>query len=283
LGLTEESERKNMVADLQALARNGVKEKLVRDEVVVSMIVRLVRSIEIARIAATCGFDSFYVDMEHNTFSFDSTSQICIAALEAGVVPFVRVPSYGPEFISRILDGGAMGIIAPHVSSAADARQVVEFAKYPPLGKRSAAGALPHLHYRSFPLAEANQAMNRATSVIAMIESSDALERVEEIAAVEGVDLLHVGTTDLSSDLGIAGQFDHPLIEDAYKRIIAACRTHHKHVGVGGLSSRPDLMAKFVGLGARYLSTGTDLNFLLKAAGETAKLAREMRAAAAKG
>src|SRR3989449_10337118 len=92
---------------------NNVKEKLARGEVVASIPVRRARSIEIARIAKTAGFDSIYVDVEHSSLSLETTSQICIAALEIGVAPFVRVPSTRPEHVSRALDGGALGVIAP--------------------------------------------------------------------------------------------------------------------------------------------------------------------------
>src|SRR5690349_16505354 len=107
-----------MAAALRQILRNGVKEKLARDEVVASMTVRLVTHVEIARIAATCGFDTIYVDLEHSTFSLETTSQICVAALDAGIPAFVRVPANAPEYIARALDGGALGIIAPHIRSA---------------------------------------------------------------------------------------------------------------------------------------------------------------------
>ena len=90
------------------ILRNGVKEKLARGEVVASMTVRLVRGVEIASIAKTAGFDALYVDVEHSSFSLDTASQICIAALAVGIVPFVRVPSHRPEHVSRALDGGAL-------------------------------------------------------------------------------------------------------------------------------------------------------------------------------
>src|ERR1700691_6478279 len=115
--------------------RNHVKDKLNRNEVTASMTVRLVRGIEIARIAKTAGFDSLYVDMEHSSFSLETTGQICMAALEAGITPFVRVPSIAE--VSRVLDAGALGIIAPHVGSADEARDYVRAAKFPPLGDRS--------------------------------------------------------------------------------------------------------------------------------------------------
>ena len=256
------------------ILRNHVTEKLARGEVVASMTVRLTRGIEIARIAKTAGFDSLYVDMEHSSFSLETTGQICIAALEVGVTPFVRVP--GIAEVSRVLDAGALGIIAPHVHSAAEARDYVRAAKFPPLGERSAAGPLPHLHYRSFPAAEADAALNAATMLIVQFESEAALENADAIASVEGVDMVLIGSNDLLADLGLAGQYEHPRLREAYAKTIAACRKHGKHVGVGGLASRPQLAAEFVRMGARYVSTGTDLGFLLAACSAKAKEVRDI-------
>src|SRR5437879_13120677 len=124
------------------------------------MTVRLVRSIEIARIAKTAGFDSIYVDVEHSSLSLETASQICIAALEIGVAPFVRVPSTRPEHVSRALDGGALGVIAPHIRSAAEAREVVASAKYPPFGGRSMAGARAPRRHRPSPARGATAGIN---------------------------------------------------------------------------------------------------------------------------
>ena len=262
---------------LSEILRNALKEKLARDEVASSMTVRLVRGIEIVRIARSAGFDSLYVDLEHSSLTLDDTGQICMAALAVGLVPLVRVPANAPQYISRVLDGGALGVIAPNVRSAQEARAVVAAAKYPPLGQRGAAGGLPHLHYQSFPAAEANAAMNAATMVVVQFESGEAIERADEIAAVDGVDLILIGSNDLMADLGIPGQFEHARVRDAYARTIAACRAHGKHVGVGGLPSRPELIAEFVKMGARYVSTGTDLGFLLAEASARARQVRELK------
>ncbi|HEX8809655.1 MAG TPA: aldolase/citrate lyase family protein [Xanthobacteraceae bacterium] len=264
----------SMPSEINELLRNHVKDKLGRGEVVASMTVRLIRGVEIARIAKTAGFDSLYVDLEHASFSLDTTGQICIAALEAGITPLVRVP--GIAAVSRVLDGGALGVIAPHVQSADDARAYVAAAKFPPLGHRSAAGPLPHLHYRSFPAVAANAALNAATLLIVQFESEEALSQADAIAAVEGVDLVMIGSNDLLADWGLAGQYEHARLRDAYARTIAACRKHGKHVGVGGLASRPDLAAEFVRMGARYVSTGTDLGFLLAACAAKAREVRDI-------
>ncbi len=119
------------------------------------------------------------------------------------------------------------------------------------------------------------------TMVTVMIETRDALEHVEEIAAVEGIDMLLVGTNDLSGELGIPGAYGHETIRAAYRRTIDACRAAGKHTGVGGLATQPAIAAGFVEMGARYVSTGTDLGFLLAAATEKARAVAAMRTAAA--
>jgi len=264
------------MSQVSDVAVNSVKEKLQRGEVVASVTVRLVPTVEVVRIAKTAGFDGLYIDLEHSSFSMQTTSQLCIMALESGVPAFVRVPANTPEYISRVLDGGALGVIAPGVSSAAEARSVVAAAKYPPLGARGLSGGLPQLGYRSLPAAQALPALNAATMVIVQFESAASLAAMEEIIAVDGVDMVMIGSNDLLADLGHAGEYDHPKLRDAYERTIAACRKRGKHVGVGGLASRPDLVAQFVKMGARYVSTGTDLGFLMAECQRRVKQVRDI-------
>lgn len=265
------------MSELAELLRNRVRARIAADEVAVSMIVRLVHSVEIATVAKACGFDSLYVDLEHCAFSLQTTSQICIAALDVGVTPFVRVPSHEAEWVSRVLDGGAMGVIAPHVSGAADAEAVVRNAKFPPLGGRSVSIGTPQLRFRNWDLVEARTIMNRETTVVAMIETPDALSRADEIAGVEGVDIVMIGTNDLCAEMGIDGQFEHQKVKDAYARVIEACRKHGKATGIGGLASRPKLIEEFVGAGARYVSSGADLSFILSAGAARAKEVRAIK------
>jgi 4-hydroxy-2-oxoheptanedioate aldolase len=259
------------------ILRNNVKDKLKRSEVGSSMTVRLARSGEIARVAKTAGFDMLYIDLEHSPLTLDATSQICMSCLDLGVMPAVRVPANTPEYISRVLDCGALGVIAPHVRSAEEARAVVKAAKLPPQGERSNTGAFPQLQYRSFPAAETCAAINDATLVIVQFESASCLECADEIVAVEGVDIVLVGLNDMLADMGLTGQYDHPRVREIYQRTIEACRQHGKHCGVGGLASRPDLMAEYVRMGARYVSSGTDLSFLLGAATARAKQIAEIK------
>lgn len=257
------------------LLRNAMRDKLARGEVVSSITVRVSRGIEIAQIASTAGFDSLYVDLEHSSLSLDTAGQICLAAQALGVTPLVRVPANRSEWISRALDAGALGVIAPHVASAAEATEVVRLARFAPRGQRSLVAQLPQLGYRSHAPKEACAAVDDATTVMVQLEGAAAIEAVEDIMAVDGVDMAMIGANDLLADLGLAGDYAHPRLQAAFERTLAACARHGKHVGIGGLGERPDLVARFVAMGARYVSCGTDAGMLLSAA--TAK-ARQIRA-----
>lgn len=250
------------------LLRNHAKEKLAKGEPVYSMTVRLVRTVDIASIAYTAGFDAIYIDLEHSSFPLEAASQICLACNHLGVTPLVRVPGLDASLIGRVLDIGAMGIILPDVHSADEARALVSAVKHTPLGKRSLAGAAPQLHYRTFPPDQVVRALDETSLVVPMIESQAGLDAVETIAAVDGVDMLLVGANDLSVELGVAGQMDHPLVDAAYRRVIDVCRAHGKAIGIGGLGGRPDLIQRYRGLGANYVSTGNDISFLSAAAAQ---------------
>jgi len=258
------------------ILRNNVREKLSRGEVVSSMTVRMSRGIEIVRIAKTAGFDSLYVDLEHSSLSLDVAGQICMAAMNIGIAAFVRVPANSPEWIARALDSGALGIIAPHVSSAAEAREIVRVARFSPLGERSVVSNLPHLEYRNFSAAESCRVLNEATMVMVQFESSVGIDRAEDILSVEGVDMVMIGANDLAADMGIAGDYDNPRLHDAFAHTMNVCKKHNKHMGIGGLAGRPDLLAKFIAMGARYVSCGTDVGFLLSAGSAKVKELQSM-------
>ena len=265
-----------MPEPLRSMVRNSFKEKLAQGGVASTLTVRLFRGAEIARIAKTCGFDALYVDLQHSVLSLETAGQICVAALSAGIATIVRVPGYGPEYVSRVLDGGAMGILAPHVESVADAEQVVAHCRFPPFGERSTGGGMPQLQYRGYPQNETFEVLNEMTTVMAQIETPAGLERVEEIAAVKGIDAFMVGANDLCAGLGIPGQHGHQLVRDAYARVIEVANRHGKYVGIGGISDR-QLIADYVGLGARIVATGTDLSILMEAGSERARFVQSLK------
>lgn len=245
---------------------HALKEKLLRNEVASTLSVKLVKSVELPMIAKTAGFDGIIVDMEHSSFDLETTSQLCITAIYAGISPIVRVPSKDAFFVSRVLDGGALGVIVPHIHSVQDARDTVAAAKFQPIGSRSSTNGLPQYQFRTIPNKVSNPVTNDATMVIPMIETLEALEFVDEIAAVEGVDSLLIGTNDLTAEMGIAGDYENPKLEEAYVRTIAACNKHGKWVGVGGLHARMDLIERFCRLGARWVMAAADGPLLVSAA-----------------
>jgi 2-keto-3-deoxy-L-rhamnonate aldolase RhmA len=249
---------------------NAMKAKMQAGGLAMGMILRMVSNVQIAAVAKSAGFDCLYIDLEHCSFSLESVSQICMMATSLGVTPMVRVPGHDPAMISRTLEAGAQGIIIPHLDTKAEAEAVVRAAKLPPLGNRSLLGLNPHTLFRVGPAAETMRQMNEATLVVAMIESVTALENAEEIASVVGMDMLLVGTNDLCNSLGIPGQLDHPSVREAYAKVAAACAKHGKHLGVGGLNSRPDVAKEMIALGGRYVSAGSDAGFLMAAATATA-------------
>ena len=244
---------------------NRMKQKMQSGGVAVGMIVRLMRNVEVAAIAHSCGFDSVYIDLEHCSFSLETVSQISMTATALGITPIVRVPGIDPAMISRTLESGAQGIIIPHLETRAQAELVVQAAKFPPMGNRSLLGPNLHTLFRVGPAAQTMQLMNDAVLVVAMIESVTAVENADEIASVAGLDMLLIGTNDLCNSLGVPGQYDHPAVRDAYEKVAAACRKHGKHLGVGGLNSRPDIARQMIALGASYVSAGSDTGFLMSA------------------
>lgn len=244
--------------------RNGLKDRLAAGELTLCLRTTFARTPEIAFVAQACGFDALYLDLEHATLSLDETGQICATATALGLTSLVRLPSHEDNACGRLLDAGCLGVIAPHVETADQARAVVSAVKYPPLGERSAAGAAFQFHYEGLALPEAAARTNEATAVVVMVESQEAVRNAEEIAAVEGVDLLLVGTTDLSFQLGIPGQHGHPAIVDTYQKVAAAC-AGHTAFGIAGIGD-PSIIAGYVAMGARFVSAGRDLDFLLDGA-----------------
>ena len=131
--------------------RNPLAETLRAGRLGISMIVRQVHSVDIAVAANSCGFDAINIDLEHSVIPEASAAQICVTALHAGITPLVRVPSHNPYYANRILDAGALGIVAPHVGSADEAHAIVRACKFAPRGERSVAGSWPTSVFRSGP------------------------------------------------------------------------------------------------------------------------------------
>jgi 2-keto-3-deoxy-L-rhamnonate aldolase RhmA len=255
---------------------NQTKRRLAAGELALGMGARQARTVDIATVAKTCGFDWLFIDMEHSSMDVDLASQLAMASLGAGITPLVRVPGHEHYHASRLLDNGAQGIVAPHVDTVEEARRIAGACRYPPLGHRSVAGAQPQLGFRNVPVGEATRLVNADTLVVVMLETPKAIGNADAIAQVDGVDVLLIGTNDLCAELGISGQFTDPRVEDAYKKVIAACGKHGKYPGMGGVYE-PKLMEKFIGLGMRFILSGSDLSFMMAGARARTEFLRSIK------
>src|SRR5919206_1313219 len=173
---------------------------------------------QIVEIIGFAGFDAAFIDMEHTPFDLHDVTGMVMAAERVGITSIVRTPGFDPAFILRLLDQGVQGIQVPHVSSAETAREAVKAVRYPPLGERGMAAGSRAAEYGRVPLVEHMAQSNREIILACMIEDMEAVERIDDIAAVDGVDLLAVGPSDLSRSLGVSGQTDHPRLVPAIDR-----------------------------------------------------------------
>jgi 2-keto-3-deoxy-L-rhamnonate aldolase RhmA len=257
------------------ILKNHTKEKLAAGGLALGIGLRQARHVDIATIAKTCGYDWLFVDMEHSSLDLDMASQLCMAGLHAGVTPFVRVP--GPQHFhaSRILDTGAMGIIVPHVESVAEARQAVDNCKYPPIGHRSYGGTVPQVSFTALGNVKHQEVVNEQTMVVVMVESPKAVDDIDAIAAVEGIDVLLIGTNDLSNEMGVPGDYTHPKIVHAYDAVCGAAKKHGITAAMGGIYDE-ELVKQYVAKGIRMILGGSDLSFLMKAASDRSKFLRTL-------
>ncbi len=241
--------------------RNPALERMRAGDVALGMVVRLGRSGDIARIAKSSGHDFIFIDGQHSLFSLETVGHIVQTALGCEVTPIVRTRGWDDPATSLLLDNGAMGIVIPDVSTAAQARAAVDTCKFPPIGKRSVSGGYPVFDFRAVPLKESVPELNDKTLVICMIETLEGLDNIEEIAAVPGVDVLHIGCNDLLMNMGTPGAFGSPPIMAAMERIIAAANRNGKFAGLGG-DRDPERQAHFIRQGVKFLTTQTDVAML---------------------
>lgn len=257
---------------------NPLATRLARGELGLALQVKQTQTINIATVARTCGYDAIYMDMQHTAISDSLVADMAVFALAQGIAPIVRIAGHDFDTALRLLDSGVMGIIVPDVETPEQARRAVAYLRFPPLGKRSVAGAWPHFGYRTVPTAAAQQVLNGATLLIVQIESRVALENVDAIAAEPGIDVLHMGSVDMSTDLGCPGDLANPAVRAAFDRIAAACRTHGKVAGIGGVAGNAALVADYVKAGARFLNAGNEWNLMMTAAQERARFLRGLQA-----
>src|ERR1700742_1795726 len=217
-----------------ALTVSRTRQRLQAGKMALGFGVHHLRSVAAPVLAAATGHDWMFIDGEHGAFTIQEATQLCIAALPTGVTPIMRVCAGALDEATRALDNGALGIVVPHVDTAADAQRIADAFHYPPMGHRSWGGPPAVYGYQPPTTAEAQAAINEEILTIVMLESPEAVANADAIAAVAGVDVLFIGTSDLSAELGVSGQMGHPKVIAAYQAVGEACRKHGKTLGMGG-------------------------------------------------
>jgi 2-keto-3-deoxy-L-rhamnonate aldolase RhmA len=244
------------------VAKKGVLERLHAAEPVLSLGLRNARTSEIVRLAHGAGFGVVWIDLEHSSIPVDDAAQIAATALDLGMEGWVRTPEREYGVIGRLLNAGVTGIIAPRIETPDEARQLVAAARFPPRGQRSQIALLPQAGYRRMPTAELIAVAERATSVHVLLESTNGIRSAEAIAAVDGVDMLHVGVNDLSVDLGHVGNPGHPEVIDACLQVIAAGKRQGKLCAVGGLADVKQIQQLIAAGAAPLLFAAIDTDLL---------------------
>ncbi|TWG96399.1 2-keto-3-deoxy-L-rhamnonate aldolase RhmA [Mesorhizobium sp. J18] len=237
------------------------------------LIVRMSRSSEIAAIAKASDYDFIFIDCQHAAFSHETVVHLVQSARVAGLDALVRVLGPDDPNIPLWLDCGARGIIAPDLVSAEQARRFVSRCKFPPSGRRSFGGPMQHMGYAAVDTSDLSS-LNAGVLCVGMIETAEAIEAVDEIAGVEGLDVLHVGMNDLSIELGTPGQMTAPVVLDAVAATAKAAARHSRIFGVGG-DRDPVRRREYIRQGARLATMESDVGLLLKAATDAATLARQ--------
>ncbi|KAG9251638.1 Pyruvate/Phosphoenolpyruvate kinase-like domain-containing protein [Emericellopsis atlantica] len=231
--------------------------------------VRLVTNPNIVYLAQNGGFDSLFIDLEHSALSITDAGNMSTAALLAGLTPFVRVPyQCGNGYVQKVMDAGAMGVVFPHISSSKEAKACVSIAKYPPLGLRSMTGQLPVFNYKATPAETVVEDSNTsASTVVVMIETQEGVESVEDIAAVQGVDVLLIGSNDLAIELGVPGGFRTETFRTALEKVSAACKSNGKVMGLAGIYGQDDIHQWAINtLGVRYILGQQDSGLIAQGA-----------------
>ena len=207
---------------------------------------------------AGCQFIIF--DMEHGGLSLEQFKTLAIISNANSISPLIRIPEVNYNYVARALDLGAAGIMAPMVNTYEEALNIVQSSKYPPKGVRGAGFGFAHDNYKNeSPLSYINTANYNLINII-QIESKQALENIEEIAAIEGVDCLWVGHFDLTNFLGIPGQFSSDIYFNSIKRVVAAAKLNKKSLGI--MVNNQDDLKMYSDLGFNMIAVGTEMSIL---------------------
>jgi 2-keto-3-deoxy-L-rhamnonate aldolase RhmA len=219
-------------------------------------------STRLTELAGYLGFETVWIEVEHGPISFSEVEAQCMAAEASGTVPLVRIPDHHRHHILRALEAGAHIVVVPMVNDAEIAEQIVEYGKFPPLGKRGFNTRSRGVLYGLDGIPDSFIWANRRTQLIAQIETLEAVRNIEEICAVKGLDGVLIGPGDLSTDLGCSGQFTDPELISVVADCIAKARALDCHAGI--VAGPGPLLDAALQAGCDLIIGGSDVGDLVK-------------------
>jgi 2-keto-3-deoxy-L-rhamnonate aldolase RhmA len=250
---------------------NAFLDRLSGSDPVLMLAIRSSRTADVVRIAKSTGHHAVMIDLEHSTMPLDVAASLCATAGDLGLFAFVRVPEREYGALGRLLDCGAQGIIAPRVETAADAATVARACRFAPRGQRSQLATVPQAGMRPTPAATLNPELDTGTVAAILIETPAGVRSADEIAAVDGVDMLAFGANDFTAELGVPGQYGDPRVTEAITALAGATKRHGKLLMVGGIAD-PARLRELDSLGVCPLRlTGTDTDMLYAGAAARAE------------
>jgi 2-keto-3-deoxy-L-rhamnonate aldolase RhmA len=254
------------------LKPNRVKQALKQGEPVTGTMLSEVTSPGFVWMLANAGFDFVFIDMEHGTFGLPVVADMIKVARLAGIVPLVRVPDLAYHAVAQALDAGAMGLMLPRVETREQAEQFVSFMKYPPVGVRGGTAGRGHTDYGGAGAQELVGHMNEHTLAILQIERRQAVEDIDELLSVPGVDAAVIGPFDLTISLG-EDRADSAAVELAIEQVVESARRHGVASGIH--SSDAAAVRRWHARGMTMLACGSDLGFFSAGAQQTLAALRE--------
>ena len=232
--------------------RNSMKEKILAGKAVLGISI-MIPSVQLVEMAGKLGYDWVLIDCEHGSISLETVECMAMAAEASNITPIIRPQKNDPELIGQYMDRGVMGIQTPHVSSAAEAQEIINAVKYYPVGSRSLAMGTRSANYGfGITLTDYSQRANQDLLVCVQIEDKDAVDNIDSIAKVEGIDVLFIGPSDLSQSLGHPGDVGHPVvkkvIDDAFSKIIESGK-------IAGTAGNLEITPRRLEQGVKYYYT----------------------------
>ncbi|MDR1932359.1 MAG: hypothetical protein LBQ57_05985 [Spirochaetales bacterium] len=245
----------------------NIKQRLKNGERIIGTMITAFTNPEAAKMLKVTGFDLFIVDCEHGPFDFSQVAGLFAMGRECGIAPMIRIPEVRREIVLKVMEMGAAGILVPSVESVETAKKLIEYSKYAPMGNRGVSLLRAHTGWEKTPPAEEYMKQQNEDSILmTQIESPAGVGIVDELMALEGIDVLFVGPNDLSQSLGIMGQTSHPKFLEAMDKIIAAAKKAGKYSGIHLMNT--DALQPWIDKGMTMNLWSNDVTMMMNAARE---------------